>query len=95
VKTLLLALGLVLGCNATRFNGSPNISLEQCTAKCQIQHMQVSGMVFLGEYSSACVCQASPAASPPAAASAGALPAAVGVILQQQADQQQASTMAP
>jgi hypothetical protein len=52
-----LALGL--GSCATAFMGSPHVENGRagCEAKCSGQGMAVAGMVYMGEYSSACVCQ--------------------------------------
>lgn len=47
-----------LGGCATSFTGSPYVENGRsgCEAKCSGQGMQVAGMVYMGEYSSACVC---------------------------------------
>lgn len=49
---------------ATGFTGSPHVEDGRmgCERKCRAQAMEVAGMVYMGEYSSACVC------APPAAA---------------------------
>ena len=46
------------GC-ATAFMGSPHVEGGRtgCEAKCRGQGMAVAGMVYMGEYSSACVCE--------------------------------------
>lgn len=52
-----LALSLA-GC-ATSFTGSPHVENGRsgCESKCKGQGMEVAGMVYMGEYSSACVCE--------------------------------------
>ena len=47
-----------LGC-ATSFTGSAHVENGRagCEDKCKGQGMQVAGMVYMGEYSSACVCE--------------------------------------
>jgi outer membrane lipoprotein SlyB len=52
-----LAFGLA-GC-ATTFTGSPHVEggRSACEQKCTSQGMEAAGMVYMGEYSSACVCQ--------------------------------------
>ncbi len=52
-----LAVGLA-GC-ATTFTGSPHVEggRSACQQKCTSQGMEAAGMVYMGEYSSACVCQ--------------------------------------
>jgi hypothetical protein len=45
------------GC-ATSFTGSPHVENGRsgCETKCRGQGMEIVGMVYMGEYSSACVC---------------------------------------
>lgn len=91
----LAALALLAGCQ-TQFLGDPHISINTCQARCTSSGMQMSGMVYMGEYSSACICEPpKPNASAPAAA-AGAMGATAGVVMQmrrqQQQQQQQQST---
>src|SRR5260370_24250193 len=52
-----LALGLA-GC-ATSFTGNAHVENGRagCEEKCRGQGMQIAGMVYMGEYSSACVCE--------------------------------------
>jgi hypothetical protein len=59
---MLKFIGLVLvsvvatGC-ATAFAGSPHAGGRAgCEAKCKEQGMSLAGMVFMGEYTSGCVC---------------------------------------
>lgn len=86
-----------LGCAcATSFYGSAHVEggRAACEAKCAGQGLSMSGLVYLGEYSSACVCSvagtdASSAPSPrelsqSAAASAAAVVA--GVVMRMNAD---------
>jgi hypothetical protein len=93
MKLLIAVLGLCIGCR-TEFTGSPHIDPATCQAKCSSAQLQFVGMVYMGEYSSACICDVGrPPAAPPTApgASAGAAAAAAGVVMQmrQQAAQQQ------
>ena len=48
----------ITGC-ATTFTGSPHVENGRsgCESKCKGQGMEVAGMVYMGEYSSACVCE--------------------------------------
>jgi hypothetical protein len=101
MRTLLLAilgLGIVAGCQ-TQFLGDPHIDPVACQARCAEGHLEMAGMVYLGEYSSACICQVP---RPPGvqaskvpdavAAAPGALGASAGVIMQMRAAQQQNNT---
>ena len=59
VKVIATALLTVsTGC-ATSFTGSPHVENGRsgCESKCKGQGMEVAGMVYMGEYSSACVCE--------------------------------------
>jgi hypothetical protein len=46
------------GC-ATSFHGGAHVADGRagCERKCQSENLQIAGMVYLGEYSSACVCE--------------------------------------
>ena len=57
---LYLTLGLT-GCPTT-FQGNAHVQGGRagCEAKCKATKMRMSGIVFLGEYSSACVCEVLP-----------------------------------
>ncbi len=87
-----------VGC-ATRFTGSAHIEggRSGCEAKCRGQAMQIAGMVYMGEYSSACVCEV-PRATGAAAghellgAASGASGAAAGVVMQMERERQQHAT---
>jgi len=90
MKTILACLvTLTIGCQTT-FTGDPHIDPGQCQAKCQENHLQMAGMVYMGEYSSACLCEVPkpPQGAPGSAVStlllgdAGAGGAAAGVIMQ-------------
>ncbi len=75
----------VSGC-ATSFMGSAYFEGGRgaCEKKCAAGGLQMTGMVYMGEYSSACVCELPrPAAAPSGAvAPAASGAAAVGVIMQ-------------
>jgi outer membrane lipoprotein SlyB len=55
----LVPFALSLGGCATSFTGSPHVEggRPACEQKCSTQGMEAAGMVYMGEYSSACVCQ--------------------------------------
>jgi hypothetical protein len=61
VKLGLTMVAMIAGLTAcmTSFQGSPHVEGGRagCEAKCKGQGMAVAGMVYMGEYSSACVCQ--------------------------------------
>ncbi len=78
---LIVALFFVVGCQ-TRFEGDPHVSPAACQQKCASVNMRVSGMVFMGEYSSACLCEVANAQPSTAAAGAAAVGGAVGVVMQ-------------
>ena len=85
MRILLLGMiGFGFGCQ-TNFVGSPHIDPETCQARCSASHMEMSGMVYMGDYSSACLCEvprpnAAPSAAPGAAAAVSG--AAAGVVMQ-------------
>jgi hypothetical protein len=86
----LVVCGLSFGC-ATSFTGSPHVEdgRQGCEAKCKGQGMQVAGMVYMGEYSSACVCEvprgsAEGSRSSLLASSAAAAGGSAGVMMQMQ-----------
>jgi hypothetical protein len=71
MKTILACLvTLTLGCQTT-FTGDPHIDPGQCQAKCQATRMEMAGMIYMGEYSSACLCEV-PHAPPPMPGAPGA-----------------------
>ena len=93
---VLLVLGVVASGCATSFTGAPHVADGRagCEAKCKEQGMSLAGMVFMGEYTSGCVCTlpgqtASAARQVVAAAEAGAAAGGTGVVLQMQREQQQ------
>ena len=87
---VIVALGA--GCR-TEFTGSAHIDPGTCQAKCSEAHLQMAGMVYMGEYSSACICEIPKAPAPPTgmgpAASAAAAGAAAGVVMQMRQQQQE------
>jgi hypothetical protein len=84
------------GC-ATSFVGEAHYpgGARACYASCANQQMQMSGFVYLGEYSSACVCAPRTTVAgttndaQASSAAAGSAGGAVGVIMQARAAQQQ------
>ena len=93
-SAVIVALSLV-GC-ATSFTGNAHVENGRagCEEKCKGQGMQVAGMVYMGEYSSACVCEvprgsASSSRREFLLGSAAASGGAVGVIMQMRRQQQQ------
>ncbi len=96
-RTLFTALSMLTlaGC-ATSFTGSAHIEggRSGCESKCAGQGLAMSGMVYMGEYSSACVCEV-PGSGGGAGSSASVAGGAAGVVMQmrqqQQQQQQQAS----
>jgi len=86
-KLIAAMLFLALGGCQTSFTGSPHVENGRagCEAKCRGQGMDIAGLVFMGEYSSACVCSvpghgAKSRAMMVATAAGGA--GAVGVVMQ-------------
>lgn len=93
MKRLMMILVLATattGC-ATSFTGSAHVEEGRagCERKCAGQGLAMSGMVYMGEYSSACVCEIPGAAGGQGATAAAAGGAATGVVLQMRAAQQQ------
>jgi hypothetical protein len=95
----LLAIALMtssVGC-ATSFTGNAHVTggRNGCEAKCRGQGMLTAGMVFMGEYSSACVCELPRATAGSTqhmnmvTDSGGASGAVAGVIMQMQEQQRQ------
>ena len=88
---------LFTGACATSFTGSAYVENGRsgCEAKCKAQSMELVGMVYLGEYSDACVCGTPGRAASnlsDAVASVGA--GATGVVLQMRAQQERANQQA-
>ena len=102
ISCISCALLLSLPACATSFTGSAHIEDGRagCEQKCAGQGLSMSGLVYLGEYSSACVCSVvGPGGGPGAIsrddfnhnAAAAAAGAAAGVMMQMAEDEQQAS----
>lgn len=92
-KCLLMILCvLVAGC-ATTFQGEAHIpgGARGCYERCLADNMEMDSYVYMGEYSTACVCRMKGVASGASQSSAAHGGAAVGVVLQQQRQQQQAA----
>lgn len=86
----LLAAALLIGGCATSFTGSAYVSdgVDGCTEKCKGWGLEFAGMVALGEYSDACICQKpGKKVSKQAVAAAGA--AAVGVVVREREREEQ------
>lgn len=83
----MLALCLLSAC-ATSFQGKPHFEggRASCQQKCSLQGLEMAGLVYMGEYSSACVCEM-PGSHKHAArgATSATTAAAVGVMLQMRA----------
>jgi len=93
-------LGLALatsGCPTT-FTGSAHVENGKagCEYKCKKSGLRFSGMVYMGEYSSACICElAKPAAATTTqgpSAAAASVGAAVGSMVQARAAEGESST---
>jgi hypothetical protein len=99
-RYLWLILFLLGACaHATSFEGKAQIEggRASCQQKCGLQGLQMSALVYMGEYSSACVCEIPGNNGPTArrATSAATTAAAVGVITQtRNAESAVASTVA-
>ena len=91
-----LMTGFVTTACATSFTGSAHVDDGRagCERKCKGQGMEVAGMVYMGEYSDACVCAVpGKSASNNASflATAGAVAGgSAGVVMQMRAQQQRA-----
>ncbi len=94
IMFVLSVLFLSTGC-ATSFTGDPHIENGRagCEAKCKGQGMELAGMVFMGEYTSGCVCSVpgqSASAHRAFLASAGnAAAGSAGVVMQMRRQQEQ------
>jgi hypothetical protein len=88
---LLIACATLLSGCATQFLGSAYIEggRAECNTRCQQQGLECTGMVYMGAYSSACICGVKGAATSGAAAASAA--GAAGVMMQMQAAQQGAA----
>jgi hypothetical protein len=100
MKTALLLCIVLAGCR-TEFVGDPHVAPAACQSKCAAVNMRMTGMVYMGEYSSACICEIAPPAGaplppppptsgPPGGSAGGAAAAAAaGVVMQMRQQQQQ------
>ncbi len=73
----------------TRFTGEPKVpgGPQTCAAVCNGWGMDLVGMIAVGEFSDGCICQVRGATPQPAVQGAGpAAAAAIGVVMQMQAD---------
>lgn len=83
---------LFIGGCATNFTGSPHVEdgRKGCEAKCTSQGMEVAGMVYMGEYTSGCVCsvpgQSASSRKLMMASASGAGAGAAGVVMQKRKD---------
>lgn len=96
--TTSLVLVLLTGCQTT-FTGDPHIENGHagCEEKCKGQGMALAGMVFMGEYTSGCVCtvpgqSASVRDQVLAAAESGAAAGSAGVVMQMRRQEEQRHT---
>jgi len=97
VTLLCGALAAILGTAcATSFTGSAHVEEGRngCERKCKGQGMEVAGMVYMGEYSDACICsipgQTGSARRTRLLAQGGAVAGgAAGVVMQMRAKEQQ------
>jgi hypothetical protein len=70
MRSLLLAIAMLsaTGCQ-TQFVGNAHIDPGTCQARCTADHLEMAGMVYMGDYSSACICEVprseAPAPPPP------------------------------
>lgn len=85
-----LTLSLAVASCATSFTGSAHVEGGRagCERKCAGQGLAMSGMVYMGEYSSACVCE-TPGASGGSTASAAVAGGAAGVVMQMRRNDEQ------
>lgn len=105
MRSMLLAIAALAagaGCQ-TQFIGDAHIDPATCQARCAEGHLEMAGMVYMGQYSSACLCEV-PRAGAPApggppgamALASGALGATAGVIMQTRAaDAQRSQAIQP
>lgn len=89
---LLLVAGaaLLTGC-ATTFVGDAHFpgGARGCFDRCSAQQMEMGAFVYVGEYSSGCVCQPRKVPAGTAGGSAATAAAAAGVVMQMRQSQQQ------
>jgi len=87
---------LFMGACATSFTGSAHVEDGRpgCEAKCKGQGMELAGMVYMGEYSDACVCSVpgkSASANQNLLASGGAVAGGSAGVVMQMRDQEESS----
>jgi hypothetical protein len=91
VLVTMIAACLTPAC-ATSFAGNANVpgGPSGCARRCRDEQMRMSSYVFVGAYSSACVCEPGSQASNTQTGSeaGGAVAAAVGVMMQMRRNQQ-------
>jgi hypothetical protein len=94
IKLGILLATLMLSACATAFTGSAHIEGGRagCQKKCAGQGLAMSGLVYMGEYSSACVCSVPGATNSAAAASVAG--GAAGVVMQMRQQEQQRASYA-
>jgi hypothetical protein len=87
---IVACVSLLSGC-ATEFMGSAHIvgGRATCDKLCDQQGLLCTGMVYMGEYSSACVCGVK--GTPSSGAAAASAASAAGVMMQMRAAQQAAA----
>ena len=92
VSMLVVAASVCAGC-ATAFTGSAFVEDGRggCETKCRAQGMAMVGMVYMGEYSDACVC-ALPGQGAALQRGLGAVAGGAGGVVLQARRQQQSST---
>lgn len=75
---------------ATQFHGSPNISPSECNRRCTDMRGVMAAYVYMGNYSTACVCEPATERADSAGGRAGGVAGAVaGVWMQMQAAAEQ------
>jgi hypothetical protein len=84
--------GCLSGC-ATAFMGSAHVEggRKGCDTKCASQGFKCTGMVYMGEYSSACICETPESTRAVGGAGGAAAGSASGVMMQMYAQQQRSS----
>ena len=97
-KSMIVVGAMVFGSGcATSFVGSAYVESGRsgCDAKCKAAGFECVGMVYMGEYSDACVCGApGRAAAAPSLGLASVAAGAAGVVMQMRRQQEQANRTA-
>ncbi|MEO8706545.1 MAG: hypothetical protein ABI867_41350 [Kofleriaceae bacterium] len=78
MKLILVVIALVAGCQSG-FKRTAHTDPATCQSKCASSNMTMTGMVYMGEYSSACICEVPRPAGAPAPAPTATPGAAAGV----------------